>query len=48
MEAGEKQCIICKRKGDDLKQLVEDRNSYICPSCLEDFPDKAREVLAKK
>ena len=44
----EKKCIICKRKGEDLKQLVEDRDSYICPSCLKDFPNKVKEVLAKK
>ena len=41
----EKKCIICKRKGDDLKQLVEDKNSYICPVCLKDFPEKVKEVI---
>jgi len=41
----EKKCIICKRKGEDLEQLVEDRNSYICPSCKEKFPDELKKVI---
>jgi|GEM_PF-4616133 len=46
MEAAEeKKCIICQRKGEDLEQLVEDRNSYICPSCKENFPDEFKKVL---
>ena len=43
--AEEKECIFCKRKGKDLKQLVEDRNSYACPDCLEKAPEEFKKVL---
>ncbi|MCX6745396.1 MAG: hypothetical protein NTX00_00050 [Candidatus Parcubacteria bacterium] len=46
-EMEEKKCIICKRKGEDLKQLVADRNSYICPGCLEKFPGEVKKVIEK-
>ena len=41
----EKKCIICQRPGEDLKQLVEGRNSYICPGCLEKAPEEFKKVL---